>query len=747
MGKRISDGWEVARVQAMTKSQRSIFRNLWRRKVPQIMQMSSVECGAVCLAMILSYYGCQTSVFEIRERCGVGRDALSALSIVKVARTYGLRDRAISLPTSDFSNVRLPAIIHLAFDHFLVVERWSPRFVDVVDPALGRMRLSAEEFKARFSGVVIQFEPGVHFVRRPALPSLKLRTYVVQCFKRVPWTFVKILVASLLLQLCGLALPFLTEVVVDYILPLHRQSVMVLIGAGILILFLSQLVTALLRANLQAHLQLRITRSLMLSFFAHLLALPLRFFQLRSSGVILARLKDNAEICEVLSNHLVSIVLDGSLAVVYLLLIFWLSSIFGLLVLTICLLQVLLLFGTSRLLRELSMRELVAQDRSQGYATEALMDIVSLKSAGAEQHVFQHWLHLFLDQLNVTLYRHKLSSSIDAVMTLLRSFSPLALLWMGTIQVLYHAMPLGRMLALNALAITVLNLCASLVSSGQRWQLSYAHLERLADVLEAEPEQATRSKSQVPRLTGRVVLKDVCFRYSLQSPAVLQHVTLSIEPGQRVAIVGSTGSGKSTLGKLLLGLYPPTQGEILYDGIPLHALNYQAVRAQFGVVTPETTLFSGTIWQNIALNDPAMDMESVIRAAKLAAVHDDIQSMPMGYETFIPKQGGVLSEGQRQRIVLARALAHLPMLFLLDEAAGSLDITTGRQVDYNLSALACTQIIITNRLSTIQHADMILVLDKGTIVEHGPHQELLSRNGYYTNLLRNQFAYDEAETS
>ncbi|HZO76128.1 MAG TPA: peptidase domain-containing ABC transporter [Ktedonobacteraceae bacterium] len=723
----------------------AVIQQLRRRRVPQILQMSAVECGAACLAMILSYYGHKTNIAEIRERCGVGRDGVSAHSIVRAARDYGLRVRAISLKKNDFRDVKLPAIAHWQFDHFLVVERWRPSHVDVVDPATGRMRYTAEEFEQSFTGVVLLFEPGVHFQRQRGLARMNIRTYVASWLYQAPWTLLQILAASLLLQVFGLGVPILTEITVDRIIPSHHLSVMAILGLGMIVLLATQLVTMLLRAILLVYLQAHVDMSMMLGFFEHLLSLPLGFFQQRASGDIIARMNSNTLIRETLSNQLISTVLDGSFVTVYVLILFWQSQVFGLLVLIIGALQVGLLLVTNRPLRELSMRELIAQGRSQSYATEVLGGMVSLKAAGAEQRAFQHWSNLLLEQLNVSVRRITLSSIVDTTIRLLQSLAPFVLLWVGTLQVLNGSLEVGTMLALNALAMAFFMPLASLVSSGQKLQLVRSHLERLVDVMEADPEQSTQSVQQPPRLSGQIELKDVSFRYAAQSPDVLKNVNLTIEAGQKVAIVGRTGSGKSTLGKLLLGLYVPTQGEVLYDGMPLQSLNYQAVRAQFGTVMQEATVFSGTIRQNIAFNDPEMALDGIVQAARMAGLHEDIMSMPMGYETYVSEQGSALSGGQRQRLALARALAHTPVLLLLDEATSSLDTVTEHAVEQNITNLDCTQIIIAHRLSTVRNADRILVLDEGIIVESGTHQELLCREGYYAKLVQRQFAPEQAQ--
>ncbi|GCE23691.1 peptidase domain-containing ABC transporter [Dictyobacter kobayashii] len=709
----------------------------WRR-VPEMRQMSEVECGAACLAMILNYHGCATIISEVQERCGVGRDGLSALAILESAHQYGLRSRPVSIKDiANFRFVMLPAIVHWEFNHFIVVERWSNQYVDVVDPAVGRRRLTAEEFADGFTGVVLMLEPGPQFERRTARQTLSLTTYT-RSLLRLRGTIVQILLASLLLQLFGLGTPLLTRAIVDNIIPMQAVNLLTFLGVGMIILILTQGITMFLRSSLLIYLQTRIDAQMMLNFFEHMLSLPYRFFQLRLSGDLLSRVNSNIVIRDLLSNQLVSTLLDGSTVIVYMVILFSQSPLIAGIALVIGLIEVALLGLSAPAIRRMTQKDLAAQGKTQGYLNEALSGIATLKAAGAEQRALDRWTNLFFDEMNISMRLKYLTSIISALMNVLQLLAPLVLLWVGALQVIHGMMSVGSMLALNVLAASFLTPFSSLATTSSSLQIVRAHFERISDVVSAEIEQNPQQVSQPPRLTGHIVVKDVSFQYDAQTPMAVRDITVSIQPGQKVALVGKTGSGKSTLGKLLIGLITPTQGDILFDGLSLRTLNYRALRSQIGTVLQEAFIFSGSVRENIALNDPEMDMERVVLAAQAADLHEDIEKMPMQYETLVSEGGSAFSGGQRQRLALARALATRPGILLLDEATSALDVATERTVEKNISALSCTQIIIAHRLSTIRHADLILVLDEGRIVEQGSHATLLGHNGYYARLIQAQ---------
>lgn len=713
-----------------------------QRRVPEMRQMTAVECGTACLAMILNYYGYATSISEVQEHCGVGRDGLTALEIVKSARLYGLRVRTVSVTLDDFRYVTLPAIVHWEFNHFLIVERRTSNAMYVVDPALGRRKLSLEEFDEGFTGVAIMLEPRAQFKQRAAQKVLTPWAYM-RSLLSMRTIITQILGASLLLQLLGLGVPVLTEIIIDNILPQKDPNLLTILGLGMLILVLMQGVAIFLRSSLLIYLQTRIDTNMMLNFFEHMLSLPYRFFQLRLNGDLLARMNSNLAIRDLLTNQLISTLLDGSTVIVYFVILLIFSRYIALIALAIGIVQVILLLVTSPPIRRLTQRDLEAQGKTQGYMNEILSGIATLKAAGAEHRAFDRWENLFFDEMNISLRLRYLSSVISAVLGILNLLAPLLLLWVGAMQVIDGKMSIGAMLAFNTLAISFLIPLGSLAGSVQELQVVRAHFSRVADVIGTDPEQDPIAVKTPHRLKGYIELRHVGFRYDQNAPHILRDIDTKIYPGQKVALIGKTGSGKSTLGKLLVGLIHPTNGSILYDGIPLESLNYQEVRSQFGVVLQESFIFSGSVRENIALNNPDMDMDRIIQACRLAVIDEDIAKMPMGYDTLVSEGGSAFSGGQRQRVALARALAHHPALLLLDEATSALDVVTEQAVEQNLSRLPCTQIIIAHRLSTIRNADVILVLDRGHIVEMGNHQQLLQKSGFYAHLIQTQMQNGE----
>lgn len=703
------------------------------RRIPFVQQLAATDCGAACLTMVLAYFGKRVRLDEVREAAGIGRDGVNAQALLQAGRWYGLRGRGVRVDIDELELLDPGALLHWQFNHFVVFERLRRDAVDVLDPASGPRRIPMEEFRKAFTGIALLFEPGDMF--EPEKPAARPLPRMMRELLLRTGLWLRIGLTSIMLQLFSLALPILTGVVVDRVIPRSDWHLLTVLCAGMAVLILFQLLTSMVRGHLLLHMRTHLDARMTLNFLEHLLALPYAFFQRRSAGDLMMRLNSNTIIREILTSGALSTLLDGSLVVLYLAVIIIASRSLALLVVMLAALQLAMYFATRARQRSLLTQGLGTQSRSQSNQVEMLAGIETLKAMGAEQLAAEHWANLFVDDLNVSLRRGALDATIESISGMLKLAAPLAILVWGAVAVLHGELTLGTMLGLNALALGFLLPLSNLVTTLNRLQLLGGYLDRIDDVLSTPREQDKPRAAHTSRLRGQIVLERVSFRYSPTTPMVVRDVSLHIERGMFVALVGKSGSGKSTVASLLLGLYNPTAGRILYDGIDLHEIDLRALRRQLGIVTQRPYLFGTTIRRNIALLDPDVTMPEIVEAAKKAQVHEEIAAMPLGYETPLLDAGASLAGGQRQRIALARALVRKPAILLLDEATSALDAVTERAVQERLEQLACTRIVIAHRLSTIIRADLIVVVEGGAIVEQGSHTELLAARGAYYRLV------------
>ncbi len=708
------------------------------RRVPFIQQVTASDCGAASLTMVLAYHGKHMRLDDVRKITGYGRDGADALSILSAARVFGLRGRGVKVEeVEDLKYLQPGSILHWQFNHFLVFERQTPEGgAEIVDPAGGRRIVSREELGRSFTGVALSFEPSEDFEPQEGEGRRWGRFLRIL---RDHWDVLRrIVMTSAMVQLFALAVPLMMGVLVDRVIPRGDLQLLGILAAGLAVIvgfnFLSSLLRSFLLLYLRTHLDARMT----LDFLDHLVDLPYSFFQQRSAGDLIMRMGSNSTVREILTSGALSGMLDGLMVTLYLILLFVASPSMGVLVLGLGAIRIGLFLFTRKKTKDLMSRSLQTEARSQSYQVNLLAGIETLKAAGAEHRSVEQWSHLYVDVLNVSLARGRLQAFVDSTLSGLATASPLVVLVWGAVQVLQGHLTLGTMLAMNALAAGFLTPLSTLITTAFQFQLLGSYMDRLEDVLETPREQDPAAVKPAPRLKGGIKLEGVSFRYGPQAPLAAEEVTVEIPPGRFVALVGRSGAGKSTLASLLVGLYQPTEGRILFDGLDLNELELRSVRRQVGIVPQHPYLFGTSIRANITLSDPTLPLSRAVEAAKLAHIHDDVIVMPMGYETIMADGGASLSGGQRQRLALARALVHRPAILLLDEATSALDTKTERAIQHELAALRTTRIVIAHRLSTIRDADLILVMDQGRVVEQGRHDELLALGGVYASLIAAQ---------
>ncbi|MBI2893081.1 MAG: NHLP family bacteriocin export ABC transporter peptidase/permease/ATPase subunit [Deltaproteobacteria bacterium] len=697
--------------------------------------MEATECGAAALAIVLEHHGTFVPLAKLREQCGVSRDGSKASNVLKAARKYGFDARGYRKEPRDVQTMPMPVIVHWNFNHFLVVEGFGRRRVYLNDPASGPTSVSCEEFDRCFTGVVLAVVPGPDhrpLGRRPSLwPSLARRLVGARR------ALLYLALAGLALAVPGIVAPVFGMVFVDQVLVGGNLGWLPSLLFGLL-------VTAILRAVL-THLQrshllkllMKLGVGMSSSFLWHALRLPVGFYFARSPGDLAARVQLNDTVAHTLSGRLSGVLLDFLLVGFYgafmVYLDPWLTAI-GVATLAA---HLAILRAAERMRTDASRRVAQNAGKLAGVAGGGLQMIETIKSTGSESEFFSQWAghHAKLASARQALARR---DQLVLVGTgLLASLNVLAVLAVGALRVMDGHLSLGMLVAFQSLMAGFVQPVEGLTQVGAALQKLRGDVERLDDVVDHEHDGAIAdSQGDEPqRLTGALELCAVTFGYLPFSPPLIEKLDLRIAPGQRVALVGGTGSGKSTVAKLVCGLYRPQDGEILFDSRPMESVPRPALVASMAMVDQEVTLFEGTVRENLTLWDETISEIDVVQAAKDACIHDDIAKLPGGYDALVTEGGVNFSGGQRQRLEIARALTRQPALVVLDEATSALDPETEERVDENLRRRGCSCLIIAHRLSTIRDSDEIIVLDRGRVVQRGSHEELLAQTGTYRDLI------------
>ncbi len=712
-------------------------------KVPVVMQMEALECGAASLAMVMAYYDKWVPLEQVRVDCGVSRDGSSAANILLAAKKYGFETQGYRCePEALREEMTFPCIIHWNFNHFVVLDGFKGKYAYINDPARGQVKVSLEEFDQSFTGICLQILPGEDF-----LPSGKKKSMLSFAKKRLEGAraaVVFVLLTTVISYMFDLINPVFSRIFMDRLLTgenreILRPFLMIMIGAGILQISISFVQTIF---SLKMKGKMGIVGNS--TYMWKVLRLPMEFFSQRMAGDILQRQGTNAGIAETLVNTLTPLLLHSIMMVVYL--VFMLR--YSVLLTTIGILTIVLNLIVSRIISAKRVNITRVQMRDAGklasVTVSGIQMIETIKSSGAETGYFQKWAGYQASVNAQTVKFTRLNSFLGVLPALFTDFANSLVLVLGVWLAMKGQFTLGMIMTFQGFLGSFMMPTMTLITAGQTIQEMRTEMERVEDVMEYPSdeihimEEAADEETDYSKLAGSVELRNITFGYAPLGEPLIRDFSMSVKPGGKVAFVGASGCGKSTLAKLISGLYHPWEGQILFDGKPVQEIDRNVLTGSLAVVDQDIVLFEDSIAANIKMWDQSIEDFEMILAARDAQIYNDIMQREGGFYGKLTEGGKDLSGGQRQRIEIARVLAQDPSIIIMDEATSALDAKTEYELVKAVQERGITCIVIAHRLSTIRDCDEIVVLDKGKVVERGKHDELYARGGYYTELISAQ---------
>lgn len=653
---------------------------------------------------------------ELRRRFPTSLKGAKLNQVIHIAQQLGFSSRPLRLDLGDLGKLNLPCILHWDLNHFVVLAKVGTSRVTVLDPAVGERKLSLAEASDHFTGVALELTPTVEFKPQKATPTVTARQLAGPV--RGLWrALTQILLLSVALQVFVVLAPFYMQWVVDQVLVSADRDLLTVLGLGFGLALVLQIGIGLLRGWSVVYLSSRLGLQWMGNVFAHLLKLPLDYFEKRHLGDITSRMSSVQAIQRTLTTSFVEAIIDGVMAVVTLGLMLFYSWKLALVTLVAVILYMGIRSIAYRPVRDRTEQQLVAGAKQQTHLLESLRGMQSLKVAGEESQRCSAYDNLMYDTVNQEVLLARMGLGFNGASQLVFGIERIAVIWIGATLALQNVFSVGMLIAYLAYKDQFAGRMAALIDRWLEFRMLRLHGERLADIVLTPPEEHSGRSEAPPPASTRIEVENLSFRYGEGEQWVLKDCSFAIEAGESVAIIGASGCGKTTLVKLLLGLLPPTAGTIRVGGHDLHRIGPRNVRAIVGAVMQDDQLFAGSVADNISFCDPEMDQARIEHAARLAAVHDEIAAMPMGYYSLIGDMGSSLSGGQKQRVILARALYRNPKLLFLDEATSHLDVMKERLVNDAVKALSLTKVIIAHRPETIASADRVLVMEQGRIVQ------------------------------
>ena len=705
-------------------------------KVPMVLQMEAVECGAASLTMILAYYGKWLPLEQVREACGISRDGSSMFKIKRAAMNYGLDVSAYKVEVEELEGME-PAIIHWNFNHFVVFRGLKKGKVCLNDPGVGPVEVPMDEFRKSFTGVAMTFEVTDRFERggRPT----SILSYIKRNMQGGMKPFWLTFIFALLAAMVALVTPLFTKVFMDEILSGRNVEwkTVFFVLMGIVAIF--NFIVVMLHERYSKRIAGELALKGNASYLRHLMRLPMSFFAMRFVGDLQQRQRLNETITHSLVEVLAPQIINIGLLVFYLVLM--LSYNYTLTFIGV--LAAIINLATVRYYANKRFNLIRATQQSEGKYFSAtvscLENIESIKAAGAETGFFEFWSGLWTQKFNKERASREQQAEMSLLPTLTNSLMSTAVLLIGAWYILQGDMSVGMLMAFQGFMTAFMLPVAQIVNASQQLVEMRSQMERVEDVMKYPEDyrHADASTNIEGKLKGELEMRNVTFGYSPMQQPLIENFNLHLKPGQSVAFVGSSGCGKSTLAKLICGLYKPWQCEILFDGRPIESISSEEMTNSLALVDQNIVLFDDTVAQNIRMWDQSIEDFAMRLACDNARIYDDLMERPEGFSTKVIHGGQNFSGGQRQRIEIATALARDPMIIIMDEATSALDPTTEDQVMRQIREMGMTLVVVAHRLSTIRDCDEIIVMDKGHILQRGTHEELMQQEGLYKQLMEN----------
>lgn len=694
-----------------------------RARLPIIRQNEAAECGLACLTMVAAYYGLDTDLATLRRRYAMGLQGMTLRHIMDVADSMQFATRPLKVPLEKVGHIRLPAVLHWDLNHFVVLKSVSAGKYMVHDPAKGAQTYSEQEFSDHFTGIALELTPTEGFQKRRERTTLKLSD-LWQRIHGLKRTLLQVFLLSIILQLLVLTGPFYLQLVIDDVLTKFDTDLLLILAIGFAGIKLIGVITQVLRGYVLLYFGSMLSFQMVGNLFRHLIRLPADFFEKRHMGDITSRFGSMEPIKNMLTEGLIASVIDGMMAITTLVMMFLYSPTLAMIALCVWLVYLSLRLAFYRPLRAAQEDMIINRAEEQTNLMETVRGIVGVKLHGGEGLRTSLWQNRYANLINSQARTEKLNIWFQSAHAGLFGIELVVIVFVAAKMVLAGEFSVGMIFAFITYKRHFSDKASALVETAIEFRMLGLHLERIADIAHAETEdtqEALPGALQPAPLAGEIQLKGIHYRYADNTPDVLTGTDLLVRAGESVAITGTSGCGKTTLLKVMTGLFKPTAGSVLVDGVPLTEYGLAPFRHQIGVVMQEDDLFAGSIAENIAFFDQEIDMDQVIEAARTAQIHDEIMAMPMKYESLVGDMGAALSGGQKQRVMLARALYRSPKILFMDEGTAHLDVDTERRVNQAIAQMGITRIIVAHRPETIRSADRVLEMNKGRLGEPEGH--------------------------